>query len=219
MEHPDQTKPTSRWLGAPIEEVAGASPVVALARARGTALQPYLLNIRATMTDTTSVVGPFTWSITGGTGGTPIENTRLSQFAILDRMIFQVDQPNANTGSALKPISDFFFRFQSGILATLAVDGGPRFTVSSDFTPLSGLCAMVNEAWAYGWVLGYTQSCKMQFAPSSLMTVPTTVTVTFRLWQALQDAAYFVGMTDGRAIDELAKMGVTYPQRLPRSGL
>lgn len=199
-----------KWLGAPLEEVANASPLVALARAMKIPLTPYLLNIRATFNDTTTNIGPFTWGITGGNApGGQIEATRLSQFAIVDRMIFEIDQPSANPGAQLKPVSDFFFRFQSGIQATMIVDGSPRFSVSSDYTPLSSLCAMFNEQWAYGWVLGFTQSVKMQFNPSSLLTPPTTVTVTFRTWQAAPDCTFFTGMTNGTAIDKLQQMGIS----------
>lgn len=199
-----------KWLGAPIEEVANASPLVALARAMKIPLTPYLLNIRATFNDTTTTIGPYTWGITGGNAaGGQIEATRLSQFAIVDRVVYEIDQPNAFPGAQMKSLYDFFFRFQSAITATMLVDGSPRFSVSSDFTPLPSLVAMMNEQWMYGWVLGYTQSVKMQFNPSALLTTPTTVTVTFRTWQAAPDCTFFTGMTNGTAIDKLQQMGVS----------
>jgi hypothetical protein len=199
----------AKWLAAPLDELAGVNPQVALARAMKVPLRPTLWNIRATMTDTTTNVGPFSWSITGGVSGGVVENTRLFQFAIVDRMVFNVIQPQANAGAQLKPLSDFFFRMQSGIQATMIVDPtGSGYSVTSDYTPLELLMAMTNEAWAYGWFLGYTQSVKMQFSPSSLMTPPTTVICTFRTWQVSQAIDVFTGLTDDRARDLLTKYGV-----------
>lgn len=198
-----------KWMGAPIEEVAAASPLVAYCRVRRIPLQPYLLNIRATFTDTTSTVGPVSWSILGGNpSGGIVEYTRLSQFAIVDRMVYRLSQPSANAGAQLKPLTDFFFRFQSDITAMMLVDGAPRFSVTSDFTPIDTLMSLFNEQWAYGWVLGYTQSVKMQFQPSALLTTPATITCTFRTWQATQDAELLTGKTESWAIEQLEKMGV-----------
>jgi hypothetical protein len=136
---------TPRWLGAPMRELAAVSPQVALARALRIPLRPFVLNIRATFNDTTTTVGPFSWSITGGVSGGVVENTRLFQFAIVDRMVYEIDQPNANQGAALKPVSDFFFGMQSGIQATMIVDPvGSGYSVSSDFTPIRSLMAMMN---------------------------------------------------------------------------
>ena len=214
MELHDQIK-APHWLGAPVEEIARAgSPQVALARAMRIPLQPFLLNIRATMADTTTTVGPFSWSITGGVTGGVVENTRLWQFAILDRMVYSINQPQANPGAQLKPVGDYFFKLQSGIQATLVIDGAPRYSATSDYTPIESLLASMNEAWAYGWVLGYTQAAKMQFVPSALMTPPTTIVVTFRLWQALENSNTFVGMTDARAIEMLKNdFGCSFPDR------
>jgi hypothetical protein len=207
----------ARWLSAPIDELAGQSPQVALARAMGVPLRPYLLNIRATMVDTTTTVGPFSWSVTGGVSGGVVENTRLFQFAIVDRMVFEIDQPQANAGTQLKPLTDFFFGLQSGIQANMVVDPtGSGYSVTSDFTPLRSLMAMTNEAWAYGWVLGYTESIKMQFVPSVLMQPPTTVICTFRLWQPARCLEEFTGLTDSRAIEKLQSLG--YSLGRPKKG-
>jgi hypothetical protein len=198
-----------KWLGAPIEEVAAASPLVAYCRVKRIPLQPYLLNIRATFNDTVTTVGPVSWSITGGNAaGGIVEYTRLSQFAIMDRMMYHLSQPNANAGAQLKPLSDFFFRTQSDIAATMVVDGAPRFSVTADYTPIDTLMAMFNEQWAYGWVLGYTQVVKMQFLPSTLLVPPTNLVCTFRLWQATQDAEALTGKTESWAIDQLTQMGI-----------
>lgn len=197
------------WLAAPIEQVAAISPQVALARAKKIPLRPFVLNIRATFNDTSTTIGPFSWSITGGNApGGVVENTRLFQFAILDRMVYQIDQPAANAGAQLKPVADYFFGLQSGITATMIVDPvGSGYSVSSDFTPIRSLMATTNEAWAYGWVLNWTQAIKMQFVPSTLITPPTTVTCTFRLWQVSQDVQEFTGLTDTRAREQLKSMG------------
>lgn len=189
------------WRSAPIERVAEFSPQIALARAWRIPLAPYLLNIRGTFTDTTQVIGPFTWAVNG-------EATRLNQFAIVDRMVFEIDVPNANAGQTLKPLSDFFFGMQSGVTATLTVDGAPRYVVAPDFTPIRTLMAMVAEAWPMGWVITNTQALKMQFQQNVALapTYPMNITCTFRTWTPY-NTTRFVGMTDSQALKELEGLG------------
>ena len=134
------------------------------------------------------------------------EPARLDQFGIVDCIVYEIDQPNAQSGQTLKPLNDYFFNLQSGITATMSVVGAPRYVPAADFTPLRTLLAGVAEPWPMGWVLGYTQSIQMQFMPSALLTPPTTLTVTFRLWQ-VYGTTDFIGMTDSTAFDKLEGLG------------
>ena len=203
------------WRNAPIEQVAEWNPQVALARALRVPLVPWIANIRATFTSSAQPnIGPFAWQVQGGSN----DQQRANTFAILDRMVFQIDAPNANSGAGYKPEQDWYFGFQSGIEATLVMDGDPRYVVSPDYTPIRNLTTMVNEAWPQGWVLTNTNAAKMQFNLSNVALIPsypTKVTVTFRMWipcVGTPKGQRFVMMSDSEATRQLVKLGVPVPQ-------
>ena len=204
---------TLDWRNAPIEKVAEWNPQVALARALRVPLAPWIANIRGTFTSSTSPIGPFSWQIQGGSN----DQQRANTFAILDRIVFQIDSPGANAGAAFKPQTDYYFGLQSGIEATLIVDGDPKYIVSPDFTPIRSLCALINEAWPQGWVLTNTNAPKMQFNISNsalIVAYPTKVTATFRMWiPNVGDlrGRQFVMMTDNEAYRQLKKLGYPVP--------
>ena len=202
------------WRTAPIERVAEWNPQVALARALRVPLMPWIANIRGTFLDATSPIGPFSWLIQGSSP----DQQRANTFAVLDRIVFEIDAPNANAGQAFKPQTDFYFGLQSGIEATMIVDGDPKYIVSPDFTPIRSLCALINEAWPQGWVLTNTNMPKMQFNISNAALIPsypTKVTVTFRMW--IPNVGYakgrrFVMMSDTEAYRQLSKLGMKIPE-------
>lgn len=200
------------WRNAPIEKVAESNPQVALARVMSVPLQPWIANIRGTFQDGTTPIGPFSWMIQGSTG-TP-DQQRANTFAIVDRIVFQIDAPNSNEGAPYKPQTDFFFGLQSGLESTLVVDGNPKYIVSPDFTPIRSLVALLNEGWPMGWVLTNTNIPKMQFNISDqnlIQSFPTKVTVTYRMWIPNQGDARgraFTMMTDLEAYRQLKKRGV-----------
>jgi len=186
------------FLTVPIEDAAQWSPQLALARAWKVPWAPYLLSCRATFSDPSITTLP-TVSLENG-------KTRLTQVSIVDRLVFQIDQPNAFDGNVFKPQSDFYFGLQSGIEATLNVDGAPRYAVAPFQTPIRTLAAMVAEAWPHGWVLGHTQTINMAFfATITLPSLPTTVIATYRMWQPV-GTDEFVDMTAGQARAELRKI-------------
>lgn len=192
------------WRSASIDQVAEYSPSLALARALRVPLVPIVYNCVATFT----TASPTTTAIVSWQANN--EPTRLSQFAVVDSVMFEIDVPSANAGAQLKPIADFFFGLQSGIGASLIVKGNPQYSVATDLlTPVRILCAMLNEGWPQGWVLGPTQGIMMQFnASQALQFLPATITVSFRMWTPDTSCGQkFVNMSDSDALCELQGMG------------
>lgn len=190
------------YLSVPPADLAASSPPLALARMLGIPFAPYVLNISSTFTSASqTTLNPASFNAPGS----------ITQPSIVDRLMFEVDQPQAFSGQVFKSIQDYFFGLQSGILATLQVTGAPRYTVAPYFTPIRSLCAMINEGWPAGWVLNHTQNIVMQFQASlaGLLVPPTTVTASFRLWQPFSDE--FIQMTDGEARSQINQLLATSP--------
>jgi hypothetical protein len=190
------------WRIAPPKTIAlmgGNWPQVAAARVLGIEFAPFVQSINATFTNATDVIGPF-----------PLGNNaegRLSQISIVDRVVLHIDAPTLNAGNALQPFLAWFFTRQSGIQATLIVDGSPRYVIAPDFTPIDTLLDMIVEAWPMGWLLGYTQMPKMQFQTSfALPATPVNVICSYRMWQPT--AGPMMGMTNRDALAILVKQGV-----------
>ena len=192
------------WRSSSIDQVAEYSPSLALARVLRVPLVPVLYNVVGTFTAAQPSVTPIvSWQANN-------EPTRLSQFAVVDSVMFEIDVPSANAGAQLKPLSDFFFGLQSGITASLIVKGSPQYSVATDLlTPIRTLCAMLNEGWPQGWVLGPTQGIMMQFSASQALSyLPANVTVSFRMWTPDTSCGQkFVNMNDSDALKELQSYG------------
>jgi hypothetical protein len=192
------------WRSASIDQVAEYSPSLALARVLRVPLVPVVYNVVGTFTSASpTTTQMLSWQANN-------EPTRLSQFAVVDSVMFEIDCASANAGTQLKPLSDFFFGLQSGIGAMLLVKGNPQYSVATDLlTPLRTLCAMLNEGWPQGWVLGPTQGIMMQFnAQQVLPFLPVTVTVSFRMWTPDTSCGQkFVNLSDSDALCELQSMG------------
>ena len=186
----------------PPEMIRTSSPVLDYAQAIGIPLVPFHLNIRATMTP--DQLTTQTLSFEGS-------NERLNMASIIDSVKYTIDAPNAQAGSQGKPQYDWFFAKQSGIQATMIVDGAPRYVVAPFYTPIEHLLSEdLAQAWPQGWVIEYTQSVKMQFTQTmTLPSSPTVVTVVFRLWQPGGGQALdLVGMTNDVARQKLTALGV-----------
>lgn len=179
------------------------SPVLAYAWALGLPFVPFHLNIRQTFVQG----GPKTSQVVSFEGS----NQRLNVSSICEAVNYQIDAPGYNAGQALKPVSDFFFQRQSGIQATMVIDGAPRYVVAPFPTPIETLMSSMQEGWPGGWVLEYTQNVTMQFTQTvTLPSFPTTITVTFRLWQPGNGQALdLVGMTNDIASEKLARLIAT----------
>lgn len=171
--------------------LAAGSPRLALAKARGIPLAPQGLNVRVTFSTTSTSVIPDVGS-----------DEKITQDLLVDSMVVNIqNQSTTANASVWQPISDFFFRFTSGIEATLSVQGAPRYSPFDKFTPLSTMCDVVNGGshWPGGWVLTYQQQLKMDFnARVVLPYAPLEVVVTFRTWQPVTQS--FVVMSTREAI-------------------
>ena len=190
--------PLSNGDPGSILQIAQYSPQVALALVERTRFAPYNVNIRASFVDGTNTLNPV--SFDGG---------NLSQPSVCDSIEYEIDQPNAFPGTQLKSLSDYFFGLQSGIQATMDVQGAPRYTVSPFFTPIRALFRSLGEAWPHGWILQYNQTISMQFQQTNpVPTTPTNIVVTFRLWQPSGTDRY-TNMTTGEANQQLAALGWT----------
>lgn len=176
------------------------SPVLQYAWALGLPFVPFHANIRAVFLESSSdTLQPV--SLERGVN-------RLNVSSIVDQVSYQIDAPNYNAGAAIKPQIDFYFQRQSGIQSTMIIDGAPRYVVAPEFTPLEGLLSSLQDGWPGGWVLEYTQNVIMQFQQTvPVPSFPTTVTVTFRLWQPGNGQALdLVGMTNDVAQEKLKKL-------------
>ena len=174
--------------------LAAGSPRLALAKARGVPLAPYILNIRATFTDTSTALVP-------GVG----TDVKINQDTLVDHMVIRVENqsPTANQNQ-FQSQSDFYFGFTSGLEATLQVKGAPRYDVVNTFTPLSNIADVVNgmHHWPGGWVLNYQQQLFADFSAKILLpTAPIEVIMTFATWVPVTQG--FVSMSTQEAIDAL----------------
>ena len=182
------------WRTAPLREVIDWSPQIGLARHWKIPFAPFVQSITACFLDTTDTIGPFALGNASG------NNDALSVVTVVDQVLIHIDSPNLNAGNAAQGFLNWFFARQSGIQATMFVDGAPRFEIAPDFTPIDTLADMITEMWPSGWVLNFNQVPKMQFKTSfALPAVPTTVYVTFRMWQPVE-ISKLVAMTDSRAL-------------------
>lgn len=184
----------------PFAAALNSSPVLAYAWALGLPFVPFILNLRAVFSDPSSLTTQ-QLSFEGS-------DARLNVSSLIDKIGYTIDAPNYNAGLSSKAVDDWYFQMQGGGLqATLQVNGAPRYTVAPFFTPLPQLFSTL-EDWPFGWVLEYTQSVIMQFtATQSLPSFPTTVTVSYRMWQPGSGQALdLVGMTNDVALQKLSDL-------------
>jgi len=171
--------------------LAGGSPRLALAKARGIPLAPQTLNVRALFPDSTTSVVPDVGS-----------DEKIIQDLLVDAMVVRIQNESLTANqNILQSLSDFFFGFTSGIEAKLSVTGQPRYTPVDRFTPLSNIADVVNGGshWPGGWILTYQQQLKMDFnARVALPFTPIEVICTFRTWQPVTQS--FVVMSTREAI-------------------
>lgn len=200
-------KPGGPGLGVPSDTIVYAdvyeflcagSPRLALARALGVPFAPYLINVRADFPSTSQVDIPSTGS-----------DVKVVQDTLVDALLVRITNQSAIANlSVFQAQSDWFFNFQSGLEATLDVQGAPRYAVAPRFTPLSTLCDAVNGSGRWPthrkWILTYQQQLFMAFHASvNLPFAPLDVTCTYRCWVPVGEA--FVGMTNREALDLLAR--------------
>lgn len=199
-------KDTPRWMTAPIQEVAQYSPLLALARAWKVPFAPFLLSVRATFSSADVTVLP-TVSLENGQG-------RITQISVVDDLIFSILQPTSFPGNIFKNQSDNQFKQNSGIQATINVDGAPRYAVAPFFTPIETLADVIGNApqFPMGWILTYTQTINMAFQVTiPLPSLPCNIVATFRLWQPY-GTDEFVSMSNSQAFTQLYKIYANDPE-------
>lgn len=190
---------TSDFRSGDLKTICEYSPQVALARYWKIPFVPFVQSITANFTNPIDTIGPF------GLDNNSVP--RLNMVSVVDAMMLHVDSPNLNAGNALQPILAWFFARQSGIQATLQCNT-TGYVVAPNFTPIDTLVSMMTEQWPYGWMLDGSQAPRMQFTTAiALPAVPTTVTVTFRMWTP-SNARLMVGMTDFKAVEILVGAGI-----------
>jgi hypothetical protein len=175
--------------------LAAGSPRLALAKARGVPLSPYIISIRAKFPDTAP--------------GDPISGVgsdiKIIQDTLIDSMVVRIQNRSTTANqNQFQTLSDFFFGFQSGIEAQLTVQGAPRYDVSNKFVPLSNLADVINgeSHWPGGWVLSNQQQLSMDFVATVLLPyAPIEVICSFRSWTPVTNA--FVTMSTQEALDKL----------------
>lgn len=193
--------------------LAAGSPRLALAKAYGVPLAPYLINVRAIFPDTSTSDVPEVGA-----------DVKIVQDTLIDSMVVRVvNESTTANQNQFQTMSDFFFTFQSGIEATLDVQGAPKYSVAPKFTPLSTLADAVTGSshWPGGWVLTYQQQLMMSFRTTvTLPYAPMEVICTFRGWVPTNEM--FVHMSNREAFQRLADCGFaldeTYCQRTLLNG-
>jgi hypothetical protein len=171
--------------------LAASSPRLALAKARGVQLAPFTINVRAVFPNTDTVVVPDVGS-----------DVKIVQDTLIDSLVIRVQNESTTANqSTFQAQSDFFFSLQSGLEATLDVQGAPRYSVAPKFTPISVLGDLIAgpSHWPGGWVLTYQQQLQMSFnAKVALPYAPLEVICTFRSWTPV--TAEFMSMGNDQAI-------------------
>lgn len=191
-------------LGACASEVdkwlSRGYPRLALAHALGIPFAPYVFNVKATF---------------GSSATTNVPNVgadvKIVQDTIIDDIVTRIviARPPANVFDTL---SDFFFNFQSGIEATLDVEGKPGFSIAPKFTPLSTLTDIVRSACKIGWAMTWQQQVEMAFnCAFALPEFPVNVCVTFL--GRIPQSEEFSGMTNLTAVQLLkSECGIIVPE-------
>ena len=174
--------------------LASGSPRLALARALGVPLAPYIINVRARFPDTATSVIPDVGS-----------DVKIVQDTLIDAMVVRIfNESTTANQNQFQSQSDWYYNFQSGIEAKLDVVGAPRYSVAPTFTPLASLFDAFNgdSHWPRGWVLTYQQQLMMNFTTKVVLPfAPIEVVCTFRGWVPTNEM--FVAMTNREAIDKL----------------
>ena len=174
--------------------LAAGSPRLALARARGVPFAPFMINVRAIFPDTSTSVVPDVGS-----------DVKITQDLLVDSMVFRIQNESTTANqNTFQAQSDFYFGFQSGLEATLDIQGQPRYTIADKFMPISTLADMINgnAHWPYGWVLNYQQQLFMSFnAKIQLPYAPIEVICSFRTWSPVTQT--FTTMSNREACTSL----------------
>jgi hypothetical protein len=178
------------------------SPRLALAKAWGVPMAPYIVNCRATFPTTS------TSNINGvGNDQKIVQDTYVDGiYGILTNLSSTANQSTAQTAS------DYYYNQQNGINVQLSVVGAPRYSIAPSFTPVATLAGMLGYATKFGngWVLTYQQQLMMNFqANIALPEAPYELCVTFQGFTPWNQE--FVDMRNRDAIAQLRAEGYFVP--------
>lgn len=194
---PGESADASAFYGEVYRMLSLGSPRLALAKALGIKLVPFAINVRATFTATDTTDIPSTGS-----------DVKVVQDTYIDAALVRItNQSNTANSSVFQPQSDFFYTAQSGIEATLDVQGSPRYSIAEQFTPLATLFDTANGSgfWPDEFVLTYQQQFFMAFHASvTLPYAPLDVTVTWRSYTPQGD--FTTDISNVQAIEMLADL-------------
>jgi hypothetical protein len=125
----------------------------------------------------------------------PVEgdlDTPIAQRTWVDNIQFSLQLPNVFANDVFQSQYVAMLKQSPGISIQMIVQGGPRYLVSPEFTPLENFVNVLNGTrWTSGWPLFKQQSVQVFFqltqAPSGLSpnAPPYNVTLTFNCWQFL----------------------------------
>jgi hypothetical protein len=111
-------------------------------------------------------------------------DTTVTQETWIQRINYSIIQPNSFAGNIFKSMSDFFFKFGSGINVQAEINSGPRYVTNIEPTPIEDFADLLAQNWPSGWPLFCEQSLKVYFSLSQpLPSVPVTVTLSLLGWQ------------------------------------
>ena len=202
-----------RGLGCPggwgasriYELLAMGSPRLALAAAMGVPLAPFILQIRGTFTDQTA------GAVVPDVGN----DFQLYQDVLIDSLrITVVNRSTTANQNEFQAQSDWYYSMQSGIEATLKVQGAPRYEVAPKYAPISMLADMIGPArYPGGWLVTYGEELMMSFqATMALPAAPIEVICLFRAWTPVTGEFAGTAMPVDAALSRLVSdFGIVIP--------
>jgi len=146
------------------------------------------------------VVGPFTdvsQTLVPDVGN----DVKIVQDSLIKKIRFQVQSQNPPSGQ--DSLLNFFYQYQSGILARIkTIAGGTGYNPIPNFTPIN-LCARELET---PWLLTYNNGIVMDFE-ASVSPLPFPLVVTFVFEAETTVFPKTIDMTNMQAIRALQDMG------------
>jgi hypothetical protein len=150
----------------------------------------------------------------------PIEadlDTTIAQRTWIDNLSYSLQLPNVFAGDIFQPQYVANLMASTGVNVQIIVQGGPRYLVSPNYTPLENFVNMMNSRWSAGWPLFKQQSIQvfmdLVVAPPSVSPngPPYNVTLTFNGWQFLDHTVDEISVDV--AAGKLRDMGFWLPSK------
>lgn len=178
----------------PEDFIRAGSPQLALAKAKGATLTPWVMTINAVLPD----------AATPALAQTSAD--QIIQDTLITQMTYRLVNGGAPNTSTLTTMSDFFFNYQSGIQVTLNVGGRPGYPISQNYVDISVLLDTLGQGRGSidGWIMRDSQFLKMDFRPTIPLptsNVPYNISVAFKCWTAIGDE--WVHMKNREALTQL----------------